>query len=58
MGSFGVRFAGTRAVPSGEWTKVMFDDVLWDTAGAFSLERSTFIARRSMMCALRVRAKS
>jgi hypothetical protein len=35
IGSFGARLTQDLPVPSGEWTKVPYDEVLWDTGGMF-----------------------
>ena len=35
VGSFGARFTQDLPVPSDEWTKVPYDEVLWDTGGMF-----------------------
>jgi hypothetical protein len=50
IGSFGARLTQDHPVPSGEWTKVPFDEVLWDTGGMFDPRHGAFVAPRNMLC--------
>ncbi len=45
-GSFGARLTQDHPVQSGEWTKVLFDEVLWDTGGMFDRRHGAFVAPR------------
>jgi hypothetical protein len=49
VGSFAARLSYDYAVPSDVWTKVRFNEVLWDTAGWFDSQHSAFVAERSMV---------
>lgn len=50
IGSFGTRLSHDHPVPSEEWTKVPFDEVLWDTGGVFDRRHGAFVAPRNMTC--------
>src|SRR5215218_8661193 len=39
-----------RPVPVEEWTKVPYDEVLWDTGGMFDPRHGAFVAPRNMLC--------
>jgi hypothetical protein len=51
IGSFGARLSYDHLVPSDEWTKVPFDEVLWDTGGVFDPRHGALVAPRNMECA-------
>jgi hypothetical protein len=44
VGSFGARLTQDLPVPSNEWTKVPYDEVLWDTGGMFDPRHGAFVA--------------
>jgi hypothetical protein len=48
IGSFAARLTYDYAVPSDVWTKIRFNEVLWDTAGWFDSQHGAFVAERSM----------
>ena len=50
IGSFGARLTQDFPVPSDEWTKVPYDEVLWDTGGMFDPQHGAFVAPRNMLC--------
>jgi hypothetical protein len=50
IGSFGARLTQDFPVPSEEWTKVPYDEVLWDTGGMFDPRHGAFVAPRNMLC--------
>ena len=50
VGSFGARLTQDLPVPSDEWTKVPYDEVLWDTGGMFDPRHGAFVAPRNMLC--------
>ena len=52
IGSFGARLTHDHPLPSDEWTKIPFDEVLWDTGGMFDPRHGAFVAERTMRCDL------
>src|SRR5829696_5885426 len=52
IGSSGARLTVEHMVPSDEWTKIPFDEVLWDTGGMFDPRHGAFVAERTMRCDL------
>jgi len=50
IGSFGARLTQDLPVPSEEWTKVPYDEVLWDTGRVFDPRYGAFVASRNMLC--------
>jgi hypothetical protein len=49
IGSFAARLSYDCALPSNEWIKIPFDEVLWDTAGWFDPQHGAFVAERSLL---------
>ena len=47
IGSFGVRLARDQSVPDDVWTKIVFDEVGWDTAGGFDRETGGYTVGRA-----------
>ena len=47
MGSFGARLTRVQVVPDAVWTKVHFDEAVWDTMGGFDPLTGAFTARRN-----------
>lgn len=47
MGSFGARLTRVQMVPDAVWTKVHFDEAVWDTMGGFDPLTGAFTARRN-----------
>lgn len=50
IGSFGARLTRDLPMPSDEWIKIPFDEVLWDTGGLFDPRHGAFVAERDMQC--------
>ena len=50
IGAFGARLTRDVQVPSDEWTKIPFDEVLWDTGGLFDRRHGAFVADHNMSC--------
>ena len=48
IGSFGARLTYDLPVPSDEWTKIPFDEILWDTGGMFDPRHGAFVAMQGM----------
>jgi hypothetical protein len=46
IGSFRVILTGDQTVPDVAWTKIVFDEVEWDTVGRFDLRAGCFKAER------------
>lgn len=53
IGSFAARLTYDHTVPSDEWTKMPFDEVLWDTGGVFDPRHGAFVADATMHCDFR-----
>jgi hypothetical protein len=50
IGAFGARLTRDVLVPSDEWTKIPFDEVLWDTGGLFDPRYGAFVVDHDMFC--------
>jgi len=49
IGSFGARLTYDLPIPSEEWTKIPFDEVMWDTGGMFDPRHGAFVAGNDPM---------